>query len=102
MSGKKSMQRNQLDKQQFRKRGNFKPLEKLVKTRAIFKFSAEFQEVSLNKNFLCVPNLEIQIIFVIRKFQEEPVVTIGDTKNNTETKFHQVLVTESKSYQIFM
>ena len=58
------------------------------KIRVVFDCSAEFKEVSLNKNLMKGPDLTNQIVGVLTRFYEEPVVIMGDI----ESMFHQVIV----------
>ena len=58
------------------------------KMRVVFDYSAEFKEVSLNKNLMSGPDLTNQIVGVPTRFCEEPVVIMGDI----EPMFHQVMV----------
>ena len=58
------------------------------KIRVVFDCSAEFKEVSLNKNLMSGPDLTSQIVGVLTRFHEEPVVIMGDI----ESIFHQVMV----------
>ena len=58
------------------------------KMRVVFDYSAEFKEVSLNKNLMSGPYLTNQTVGVLTRFCEEPVVIMGDT----ESMFHQVMV----------
>ena len=51
-------------------------------------WSAEFKEVSLTKNLMSGPNLTNQIIGMLTRFREEPVVIMG----YIESMFHQVMV----------
>ena len=54
----------------------------------VFDCNAELKEVSLNKNFISGPDLTNQIVGVLTRFREEPVVIMGDN----ESMFHQVMV----------
>ena len=56
----------------------------------MFDCSAEFTGTSLNKNLLSGPDLPNQIVGVIIRFHQEPVVIMGDI----EAMFYQVLVPE--------
>ena len=47
------------------------------KIRVVFDCSAEFKEVSLNKNLMKGPDLTNQIVGVLTRFYEEPVVIVG-------------------------
>ena len=58
------------------------------KIRVVFDCSAEFKEVSLNKNLMSGPDLTNQIVGVLTRFCEEPVVIMGDI----ESLFNQVMV----------
>ena len=58
--------------------------------RVVFDCSADFKGTSLNKNLMSGPDLANQIVGVIIRFHEEPVVTMGDI----ESMFHQILVPE--------
>ena len=58
------------------------------KIRMVFDCSAEFKEVSLNKNLMSGPDLTNQTVGVLTRFLEEPVVIMGDI----ESMFHQVMV----------
>ena len=65
----------------------------------VFDYSAEFKEVSLNKNFISGPSLTNQIVGVLTRFREEPVVIMGDN----ESMFHQVMVQrEDRSFLRFL
>ena len=56
--------------------------------RMVFNSSAKFKEVSLNKNLMSGPDLTNQIVGVLTRFCEEPVVIMGDI----ESMFHQEMV----------
>ena len=56
--------------------------------RMVFDSSAKFKEVSLNKNLMSGPDLTNQIVGVLTRFCEEPVVIMGDI----ESMFHQEMV----------
>ena len=58
------------------------------KIRVVFDCSAEFKEVSLNKTLMSGLDLTNQIVGVLTRFHEEPVVIMGDI----ESMFHQVMV----------
>ena len=60
------------------------------KIRVVFDCSAEYQGISLNKSLMSGPDLTNQIVGVITRFRQEPVVIMGDI----EAMFHQVLVPE--------
>ena len=62
----------------------------LEKIRVVFDCSADFKGTSLNKNFMSSLDLANQIVGVIVRFREEPVVIVGDI----ELMFHQILVLE--------
>ena len=62
--------------------------KKLGKIRVVFDCSAKFKEVPLNKNLISGPDLVSEIVGVLTRFHEEPVVIIGDI----ESMFHQVMV----------
>ena len=65
-------------------------LSKPGKIRVVFDCSAEYQGISLNKSLIHGPDLTNQIVGVITRFRQEPVVIMGDI----EAMFHQVLVPE--------
>ena len=65
---------------------------KPTKIRVVFDCSAEFMEVSLNKNLMSGPDMTNQTVGVLTRFCEEPVVIMGDI----ESKFHQVNMFGSK------
>ena len=54
----------------------------------VFDWSAEFKEVSLAKNLMSGPNPTNQIVGVLTRFCEKPVVIMG----YIESMFHQVMV----------
>ena len=60
------------------------------KIRVVFNCSAEYRGIALNKSLTSGPDLTNQIVGVITRFRQEPVVITGDT----EAMFHQVLVPE--------
>ena len=62
----------------------------LKKIRVFFDCSADFKGTSPSKNLMSGPDLTNQIVGVIIRFREEPVVLMGDI----ESMFHQVLVPE--------
>ena len=69
------------------------------KIRVVFDCSTKFQEVSLNKNLMSGPDLTNQIVGVLTRFREEPVVIMGDI----ESMFHQVMVPrEDRSFLRFL
>ena len=69
------------------------------KIRVVFDCNAEFKEVSLNKNLMSGPDLTNQIVGVLTRFREEPVVIMGDN----ESMFHQVMVQrEDRSFLRFL
>ena len=47
----------------------------------VFDCSAEFKEVSLNKNLMSGPDLTSQMFGVLTRFCEEPVIIMGDIDN---------------------
>ena len=51
---------------------------KPIKIRVVFDCSAELNRVSLNKSLMTVPDLTSQIVGVITRLREEPVVIMGD------------------------
>ena len=51
------------------------------KIRVVFDCSAEFKEVSLNKNLMSGPDLTSQMFGVLTRFCEEPVIIMGDIDN---------------------
>ena len=56
--------------------------------------SAEFKELSLNKNLMSGLDLTNQIVDVVTRFHEEPVFIMGDF----ESMFHQVMVPREDKY----
>ena len=69
------------------------------KIRVVFDCSTKFQEESLNKNLMSGSDLTNQIVGVLTRFREEPVVIIGDI----ESMFHQVMVPrEDRSFLRFL
>ena len=54
----------------------------------VFDRSAELKEVLLNKNLMSGSDLTNQIVGVLTRFREKPVVIMGDI----ESMFHQVMV----------
>ena len=58
------------------------------KIRVVIDCSAKIKEVSLNKNLKSDPDLTNQIVGVLTRFHEEPVVIMGDI----ESILHQVMV----------
>ena len=63
-------------------------LRKPGKIRVVFDCSAKFKEVSLNENLMSGNDLTNQIVSVLTRFCEQPVVIMGDI----ESMFHQVMV----------
>ena len=69
------------------------------KIRVVFDSSAEYKEVSLNKNLISGPDLTNQIVGGAARFHEEPVVIMGDI----ESMFHQAMVPkEDRSFLRFL
>ena len=62
--------------------------KKLGKIRVVFDCSAKFKEASLNQNLMSGPDLANQIVGVLTRFHEEPVVIMSDI----ESMFHQVML----------
>ena len=62
------------------------------KISVVFDCSSEFKEVSLNKNLMSGPDLTNQIVGVLTRFREGPVVIMGDI----ESLFHQVMVPKGR------
>ena len=69
--------------------GVFHP-SKSGKIRVMFDCSAEYRGISLKKSLMSGPDLTNQILRVITRFRQEPVVIMGDI----QAMFHQVLVPE--------
>ena len=69
-------------------------LNKHGKIMVVLNCSAEFKELSLNKNLMSGPDLTNQIVDMVTRFHEEPVFIMGDF----ELMFHQVMVPREDKY----